>query len=1050
MGSLLGFRRPQFSEEVAWLPAWLQQSNVEPLDNRFTEGEIVDQRSMVNTTVEEAVQSSRDEGRYKSCHLFLSEDDNSLACFTPSSGNVVHFHLHLSADHTLQHMSSPLSNSPQSGGIARNNVLLLQQTEALAGQEDVENQFRMDYNIGVMNLPTLSSQQQTSECHQSLAMDRDTRMEHGEITGCLEVSEINEAVELSIAASEALVILDTVKSSPSTESLETTAVLEVVLQVKQARLVGLKDSLNFSMQDIDEIDFLSDLDDSSMADAFEDVGLSVCHPNGLLACASAIPEVKDTPGLQNHYECEDKYKCEQDGYTKFDHDISGDQWTEYISNTAREIGKELPVEVLDFEKLKKLIDDPVSGLNTSIVASQSDSLMHGSVAVLVNSDVPATTEGVSLAAENVTSFQPETSPSCSREPWSYANERYAKLTTVGHDRFQSRWLGGWMWKKEITASGLIKPNNAKIISRYLVGETSYLSESAEVVPDGNSLVQKLEKGSLVASQSSIPFDRLHNRVDNGILLSQGIVGSSNLSLVDPLCSIVPCSISSENACYTSAQNPNDEIDAGKCSRPALEHYDMNLQGTSCLNAEFVHEEQQAASGSHFTVRRQLSSLRTHSILLPHSSAFAEMDDQHCNRPFPSKCSSELFSDEQNTSCKKVRTGLLSLKSMHKCSTDREMEESHQTSVMQNLVPDLMNQKIDYDKTAKSGTELQVQMKKNRYSPLVLNWARRFRFQASKDFTHDFGGEENPILDTEVPARKRVRFSETEIQLLQKKNLHKFPSSYRSCSTKRAGNRARSSNLKFKSKAQELKMDLGSHLEDGSKKGIKRLIFHAIEFLLTGFSRKKEKEIEGLVRKYGGAVLSDIPSPPNSRGKRSSRLKFQQLPIVLCSEKLETIKFLYGCAVNAYILKVNWVTDSVAAGSALPPNKYMIIPNHVGERDTRIRRALCLNNQNFIFDRVGIMFYGKPSFCTRLAKVVKHGGGQVFKTLQWLVQNHKAEKISIGVIVAEDESWALRHLKHCASEGRIPVMSASWIISSLHAGKLIPFSWGTMIPPLCCK
>lgn len=292
----------------------------------------------------------------------------------------------------MQHTPSSLSDSPQSGGIGRNNVLLQQQTEALTGQEDMENRFRMDCNISVMNFPPLSSQQQTSECHQSLAMDKDTRMEHGEISGYPKVSDINEAVELSIAASEALVILDPVKSSPVTESLETAAVLEVALQVKQARMMGLEDSLDCSMQDIDEIDFLIDLDDSSMADAFEDVGLSVCHPNDLLACASAVPEVKDTPGSQNHYGCQDKYKCEQDRYKDFDHDdISRDQQTEYISNTAREIGKELPIEVLDFERRKKLIDDPISGLNTFTVASHSDSL-HGLATVLVNSDVPATTE----------------------------------------------------------------------------------------------------------------------------------------------------------------------------------------------------------------------------------------------------------------------------------------------------------------------------------------------------------------------------------------------------------------------------------------------------------------------------------------------------------------------------------------------------------------------------------------------------------------------------------------------------------------------------------
>ncbi|GMP98092.1 hypothetical protein CsSME_00046111 [Camellia sinensis var. sinensis] len=69
---------------------------------------------------------------------------------------------------------------------------------------------------------------------------------------------------------------------------------------------------------------------------------------------------------------------------------------------------------------------------------------------------------------------------------------------------------------------------------------------------------------------------------------------------------------------------------------------------------------------------------------------------------------------------------------------------------------------------------------------------------------------------------------------------------------------------------------------------------------------------------------------------------------------------------------------------------------------------------------------------------QHGGGKVFKTLQLLVQNLNAEKISAGVIVAEDESRVSRHLKHCASEGKIPMMPASWIINSLHSGKLLPF------------
>lgn len=68
------------------------------------------------------------------------------------------------------------------------------------------------------------------------------------------------------------------------------------------------------------------------------------------------------------------------------------------------------------------------------------------------------------------------------------------------------------------------------------------------------------------------------------------------------------------------------------------------------------------------------------------------------------------------------------------------------------------------------------------------------------------------------------------------------------------------------------------------------LFQDIKFLLTGFSRAKEKEIEGLIWKYGGIVLVDIPSPSN-RGKRCSRHKFQQLPIILCPKKVGCLNFI---------------------------------------------------------------------------------------------------------------------------------------------------------------
>ncbi|KAA8519257.1 hypothetical protein F0562_013513 [Nyssa sinensis] len=40
MGTLLGFRCPQFSEDVAWLPAWLQQHHVGSFDEHIKDEEI--------------------------------------------------------------------------------------------------------------------------------------------------------------------------------------------------------------------------------------------------------------------------------------------------------------------------------------------------------------------------------------------------------------------------------------------------------------------------------------------------------------------------------------------------------------------------------------------------------------------------------------------------------------------------------------------------------------------------------------------------------------------------------------------------------------------------------------------------------------------------------------------------------------------------------------------------------------------------------------------------------------------------------------------------
>lgn len=62
---------------------------------------------------------------------------------------------------------------------------------------------------------------------------------------------------------------------------------------------------------------------------------------------------------------------------------------------------------------------------------------------------------------------------------------------------------------------------------------------------------------------------------------------------------------------------------------------------------------------------------------------------------------------------------------------------------------------------------------------------------------------------------------------------------------------------------------------------------------------------------------------------------------------------------------------------------------------------------------------------------QHGGGQVFKNLQGLIQTLETGGISMAVLVAEEESCASRHLRYCAMEQNIHV-TVSYCCHNSHA------------------
>jgi len=77
---------------------------------------------------------------------------------------------------------------------------------------------------------------------------------------------------------------------------------------------------------------------------------------------------------------------------------------------------------------------------------------------------------------------------------------------------------------------------------YSVRETSFLTESVDIVPDENSRVLKHDPNCAIGSQVSVPSEDSHNKPNESILQSQDVIRCFSPSLTDPLCSFVPITI----------------------------------------------------------------------------------------------------------------------------------------------------------------------------------------------------------------------------------------------------------------------------------------------------------------------------------------------------------------------------------------------------------------------------------------------------------------------------------------------------------------------------
>lgn len=170
-------------------------------------------------------------------------------------------------------------------------------------------------------------------------------------------------------------------------------------------------------------------------------------------------------------------------------------------------------------------------------------------------------------------------------------------------------------------------NNSKIIAEPFVRETSYFSESADIAPDENSFVGlKHDERANFASQSTIPSEGLYMEGNNRVFPSQDVYRSSSPFFVDPLCSVVPCSIPSQNMPSPSALC-DEQVNMETCFIPGTENVIENLQSNSNLDNKALPEQfsisEASADRLERPVRRKLTSLRSLSMIMPRNGPLLE-------------------------------------------------------------------------------------------------------------------------------------------------------------------------------------------------------------------------------------------------------------------------------------------------------------------------------------------------------------------------------------------------------------------------------------------
>ena len=66
---------------------------------------------------------------------------------------------------------------------------------------------------------------------------------------------------------------------------------------------------------------------------------------------------------------------------------------------------------------------------------------------------------------------------------------------------------------------------------------------------------------------------------------------------------------------------------------------------------------------------------------------------------------------------------------------------------------------------------------------------------------------------------------------------------------------------------------------------KEMMFQGLDFLLTGLSSQKFRELQALIRRYGGYVLTKLPDCPSVLRAKLVESTHWRPPVVICPKKV---------------------------------------------------------------------------------------------------------------------------------------------------------------------